>query len=51
MEEKMLRRKEDKIRGIFRTLEKNTYINEKRKQDWLDKALEHEEKKNERLVR
>lgn len=28
------------MRGIFRTLEKNTYLTEKRKQDWIDKALE-----------
>jgi len=40
----MLRKKEEKMRGIFRTLEKNTYLTEKKKQDWLDKALEYEEK-------
>jgi len=41
----ILKKKEDKMRGIFRTLEKNTYLTEKRKQDWIDKALEFEEKK------
>jgi hypothetical protein len=30
-EERMLRKKEDKLRGIFRTLEKNTYLTEKKK--------------------
>ena len=40
----MISKKEDKIRGIYRTLEKNTYLTEKRKQDWLDKALGYEEK-------
>lgn len=44
----MIRKKEDKIRGIFRTLEKNTYLTEKRKQDWIDKALEYEEKHREK---
>lgn len=46
----MLRKKEDKIRGIYRTLEKNTYIKEKKKQDWIDKALEFEDKKSLQLV-
>lgn len=39
-----MKKKEDKIRDIYRTLEKNTYLKEKKKQDWLDKALEYEEK-------
>ena len=39
-----MQKKEDNIRGIYRTLEKNTYLTEKRKQDWIDKALEYEEK-------
>jgi hypothetical protein len=43
-----LRKKEDNLRGIFRTLEKNTYLTEKKKQDWIDKQLEVEEKKKEK---
>ena len=43
-----MKKKEDKMRHIFRALEKNTYITEKRKQDWLDKALDWEEKKREK---
>eukprot|EP00347_Sterkiella_histriomuscorum_P019451 403341581 len=43
-ESDIIKKKEDKLRGIFRTLEKNTYIKEKRKQDWLDKALTYEDK-------
>jgi hypothetical protein len=35
------------MRNMYRTLERNTYINEKKKQDWLDKALNYEEKKDE----
>jgi hypothetical protein len=45
MEQTILKRKEDNLRGIFRTLEKNAYLTEKRKQDWIDKALEVEDKK------
>jgi len=30
-ESEIIKKKEDKIRGIYRTLEKNTYIKEKRK--------------------
>jgi len=36
------------MRGIFRTLEKNAYLTEKKKLDWIDKALEVEEKKKEK---
>ena len=43
-EQNIMQRKEDNIRGIYRTLEKNTYLTEKKKQDWIDKALEYEEK-------
>ena len=32
------------MREIYRTLEKNTYIKEKKKIDWLDKALNYEDK-------
>ena len=32
------------MRGIYRTLEKNTYLKEKKKQDWLDKAITYEDK-------
>jgi hypothetical protein len=39
-----MKKKEEKIRGIYRTLEKNTYIKEKKKLDWLDKALAYEDK-------
>ena len=38
------------MRAIYRTIEKNTYISEKRKQDWIDKALEQEEKKRQRHI-
>ena len=41
----MIKKKEDKMRNMYRTLEKNTYLTEKKKQDWIDKALEFEEKK------
>lgn len=44
-EEHIIKKKEDKIRNIFRTLEKNAYLTEKKKQDWIDKALEIEDKK------
>lgn len=44
----MLRRKEDNMRSIYRTLEKNAYLTEKRKQDWLDKALDFEDKQRQR---
>ena len=44
----MTKKKEDKLRAIYRTIEKNNYISEKKKQDWLDKALEYEEKKRQR---
>lgn len=43
-ESDIIKRKEDKLRDIYRTLEKNTLIKEKRKQDWLDKALTYEDK-------
>lgn len=43
-EQEVLKKKEDKLRAIYRTLEKNTFIKEKKKQDWLDKALNHEDK-------
>jgi hypothetical protein len=46
-----LKKKEDRLRGIFRTLEKNSYLTEKRKQDWIDKALEFEEKKKTKTLR
>ena len=36
------------MRGIFRTLEKNTYLTEKRKIDWLDRALQYEDKASKR---
>ena len=35
----MMKKKEDRMRGIYRTLEKSTYLKEKKKIDWLDKAL------------
>ena len=43
-ESEIIKKKEDKIRGIYRTLEKNTYLKEKKKLDWLDKALTYEDK-------
>lgn len=43
-ESEIIKRKEDKLRDIYRTLEKNTLIKEKRKQDWLDRALTYEDK-------
>ena len=39
------------MRGIFRTLEKNTYLTEKKKQDWLDKALEWGDKEREKTLK
>lgn len=36
------------MRNIYRTLERNTYLTEKKKQDWLDKAINYEEKKEEK---
>lgn len=42
-----MKRKEDNMRSIYKTLEKNNYLTEKKKQDWIDKALEFEEKKKE----
>jgi len=44
----MLKKKEDKMRGIYRTLEKSTYLKEKKKIDWLDKALQYEDKASKR---
>lgn len=38
-EQDIMFRKEDKIKSIFKTLEKNTFMAEKKKQDWLEKAL------------
>jgi hypothetical protein len=35
------------MRNMYRTLERNTYLKEKKKQDWLDKAINYEEKKEE----
>ena len=46
-----MKRKEDNLRGIFRTLEKNAYLTEKKKQDWIDKALEVEDKKKQKHLR
>lgn len=39
------------MKNMYRTLERNTYITEKKKQDWLDKALEYEEVKEEKEYR
>lgn len=50
LEQKMLHKKEEKLRDIYRTLEKNTYINEKKKQDWIEKALESEDKKDQLIM-
>ena len=44
----MIKKKEDTMRSIYKTLEKNNYLTEKKKQDWIDKALEFEEKKREK---
>lgn len=49
-ETEIIKKKEDKIRGIYRTLEKNTYIKEQKKLDWLDKALTYEDKAQKREV-
>jgi len=47
-EQELLKKKEDKIRNIYRTLEKNAYITEKKKQSWIEKELEKEEKKRQK---
>jgi hypothetical protein len=47
-ETEMIKKKEDKLRGIYRTLEKNTYLKEKKKLDWLEKALQYEDKASKR---
>ena len=44
----MIKKKEEKIREIYRTLEKNTVLKEQKKQNWLDKALNYEEKLEQR---
>ena len=40
----MLRKKEEKLRNIYRTIEKSNYIKEKKKSDWLDKQFQREDK-------
>ena len=36
------------MRGIFKTIEKNTYLTEKKKQTWIEKQLELEDKKQQK---
>ena len=47
-EEQMMKKKEDKLKSIYNTLERNTNIQEKKKQDWLDRQIEMEEKKQQK---
>lgn len=44
-EHQLMKQKEDRLRQIFRTLEKQTELQERKKQDWIDKAIEIEQKK------
>jgi hypothetical protein len=38
-----MRKKENKLRSIFQTLEKCSYLKEKKKQGYLDKQIDLEE--------
>jgi hypothetical protein len=43
LEEGALRKKEEKLRVIYRTMEKSSFLKEKRKQEFLDKQIQMEE--------
>jgi hypothetical protein len=43
-----MRKKEEKYKNMFKTMEKSSYLLEKKKQDWLDKQLGNEDRRRQR---